>query len=92
MAVSLVTSRRPVALAAILRTTRALYKQPAVHFGHYEVLQVLGKGGFGIVFRAFDEMLQRVVALKVLAPQLAATSPARSGLNDRCAQEAASPL
>ena len=45
--------------------------------GHYEVLQVLGKGGFGIVFRAFDETLQRVVALKVMAPQLAATSPAR---------------
>jgi serine/threonine protein kinase len=45
--------------------------------GHYEVLQLLGKGGFGIVFRAFDEMLQRVVALKVMAPQLAATSPAR---------------
>ena len=45
--------------------------------GHYEVLQVLGQGGFGIVFRAFDEMLQRVVAFKVMAPQLAATSPAR---------------
>jgi len=45
--------------------------------GHYEVLQVLGRGAFGIVFRAFDEMLQRVVALKVMAPQLAATSPAR---------------
>jgi serine/threonine protein kinase len=45
--------------------------------GHYEVLQVLGRGGFGIVFRAFDEVLQRVVALKVMAPQLAATSPAR---------------
>ena len=38
---------------------------------------MLGQGGFGIVFRAFDEMLQRVVAVKVLAPQLAATSPAR---------------
>ncbi|MBX7106422.1 MAG: serine/threonine protein kinase [Gemmataceae bacterium] len=45
--------------------------------GHYEVLQVLGKGGFGIVFRAYDEVLQRVVAVKVMAPQLAATSPAR---------------
>src|SRR5262249_11459219 len=45
--------------------------------GHYEVLEVLSRGGFGIVFRAFDEILQRVVALKVMAPQLAATSPAR---------------
>jgi serine/threonine protein kinase len=45
--------------------------------GHYEVLEALGRGGFGIVFRAFDEVLQRVVAVKVLAPHLAATSPAR---------------
>jgi serine/threonine protein kinase len=45
--------------------------------GHYEVLGILGEGGFGIVLRAFDETLQRVVAVKILAPQLAATSPAR---------------
>lgn len=45
--------------------------------GHYEMLQVLGRGGFGIVFRAFDDILQRVVAVKVMAPQMAATSPAR---------------
>jgi serine/threonine protein kinase len=45
--------------------------------GHYEMLEVLGSGGFGTVFRAFDETLQRVVAVKVLAPQIAATSPAR---------------
>jgi WD40 repeat protein len=45
--------------------------------GHYEVLEVHGRGGFGIVLRALDDVLQRVVAVKVLAPQMAATSPAR---------------
>jgi hypothetical protein len=45
--------------------------------GHYEVLEVLGRGGFGIVYRAFDDVLQRVVAVKVLAPSMAVTSPAR---------------
>jgi hypothetical protein len=45
--------------------------------GHHEVLEVRGRGGFGIVVRAFDENLHRMVAIKVLAPELAATSPAR---------------
>lgn len=45
--------------------------------GHYDVLEILGRGGFGIVLRAFDDSLQRVVALKVLSPELSVTSPAR---------------
>ena len=45
--------------------------------GHYEVLEVLGRGAFGIVLKAFDEKLHRGVAIKVLSPEMAATSPAR---------------
>lgn len=45
--------------------------------GHYEVLQLLGRGAFGLVFKAFDERLHRFVAIKVLDPQLVATSPPR---------------
>ena len=45
--------------------------------GHYEVQEVLGRGAFGIVLKAFDEKLHRVVAIKVLSPEMAATSPAR---------------
>jgi serine/threonine protein kinase/formylglycine-generating enzyme required for sulfatase activity len=44
---------------------------------HYEVLELVGQGGFGLVFKAFDEKLQRVVAIKVLAPELAASATAR---------------
>lgn len=45
--------------------------------GHYEVLELVGSGAFGTVLKAFDEKLQRVVAVKVLSPEMAATSPAR---------------
>jgi hypothetical protein len=45
--------------------------------GHYDVHAVVGQGGMGVVLKAFDEVLQRVVAVKVMAPQLAATASAR---------------
>src|SRR4029450_7865090 len=44
---------------------------------HYEVMQVIGRGGMGVVLRAFDEKLHRIVAIKLLAPHLAATGGAR---------------
>lgn len=44
--------------------------------GQYDVIEVLGRGGFGIVLRANDSKLNRAVAIKLLAPQLALTGSA----------------
>jgi uncharacterized protein (TIGR03067 family) len=46
--------------------------------GHYVLKGVLGKGGFGVVLKAFDEKLHRMVAIKVLAPAYAAVGSART--------------
>ena len=46
--------------------------------GPYDVTEVLGRGGFGIVLKAFDPALNRFVAIKVLSSQLAVSAAARS--------------
>jgi hypothetical protein len=44
--------------------------------GVYEVIEVVGQGGMGIVLRACDTKLNRTVAVKVMAPELAADAMA----------------
>lgn len=41
------------------------------HLGDYRILDLLGKGGFGVVYLAEDPKLERKVAIKVLADHLA---------------------
>lgn len=46
-------------------------------FDGYHVIECVGSGGMGIVLKAYDPTLSRIVALKVLAPQIATNSHAR---------------
>ncbi len=61
-------------------------------FGHYQLQKLIGRGGMGEVYQAYDTQTDRVVALKLLPPHLAADavfqqrfrreSQAAAGVND----------
>ena len=45
--------------------------------GPYRLLEQIGEGGFGVVLKARDEKLERIVAIKVLSPALASNPTAK---------------
>lgn len=60
-----------------------------MELGKFEILEELGRGGFGIVYKARDKALNRLVAIKVLHPNLV-NDPAFLGRFRQEAQIAAS--
>jgi serine/threonine protein kinase len=52
--------------------------QTGSRLGPYQVLSLIGAGGMGEVYAARDTGLDRLVALKVLAPELATNAEFRA--------------
>jgi ABC-type branched-subunit amino acid transport system substrate-binding protein/DNA-binding beta-propeller fold protein YncE len=51
---------------------------PGTSFAGYRVDSLVGRGGMGVVYRATDLSLERPVALKLVAPELAEDEPFRA--------------
>jgi eukaryotic-like serine/threonine-protein kinase len=63
---------------------------PGDRLGHFRIVDRLGAGGMGVVYRARDEQLAREVAVKVLPAESFADPTARARLL-REARSAAAP-
>lgn len=73
-----------------LPSTRSLPKIPRAGacFEEYEILDVIAQGGMGLVFKVRNRPLERIAALKVLLPDLAADATRATVEADRLLREA----
>jgi len=68
---------------SLQQLTDATILTPATHpellgrIGKYDIEEVIGRGGMGVVYRGYDSELRRAVAIKVLSPHLASNGTAR---------------
>jgi len=68
---------RDVVIAGALRLGLPRRPEYLASIGDYQVIAILGQGGMGVVLKAFDEKLERIVALKLIGPKLVHDEAAR---------------
>jgi serine/threonine protein kinase/Tfp pilus assembly protein PilF len=61
-----------ISVTRTLETTTDDLARGVVFAGRYEIIEELGTGGMGKVYRAFDKKIDEEVALKLIKPEIAA--------------------
>ncbi|HSR70609.1 MAG TPA: protein kinase [Acidobacteriota bacterium] len=57
-----------------------MLKDESPQFGRYQILERLGKGGMGVIYKAHDSQLDRVVAVKTILPEFLASDEVKERL------------
>ncbi len=63
-------------------STESLLNLTGQRMGHFQILEKLGAGGMGVVYKAIDTRLNRPVALKFLPPRLSHDADLKRRLTD----------
>jgi serine/threonine protein kinase len=62
------TANEATSASSVAAAAQAMALPPGTRLAEYELRSVLGSGGFGIVYLAWDHGLQRDVAIKEYMP------------------------